>query len=214
MGNKDGQIGLGKKNMDEEIDKFTLIKGIKESVQAIECGLNCSFALTEGGKMLAWGKNEDSILGIKKKMKRDKVVTIPTEIGYFDKNGIKIVDICCGAKHMIAMDDDANVYTFGSNKFGQCGIGKVKPKFVEIPRRIDIGQNVKIIGWRMGMFHTFVCSNKNEWFAFGSNAFRQCIIRGDEFDERVLAPTPIDTTFLPKKCNLDTLEIACGRETT
>ena len=90
----------------------------------------------------------------------------------------------------------------------------MKPEFVEVPRRIDIGENVKIIRWRMGSFHTFVCSDKEEWFAFGSNAFRQCIIRGDEYDEKVLGPTPIDLTLLPKKCNVNNLEIACGRETT
>ena len=45
-------------------------------------------------------------------------------------------------------------------------------------------------------------------------AFRQCIIRGDEFDEKVPAPTLIDKTFLPKNCNTANMDIVCGRETT
>eukprot|EP01083_Nonionella_stella_P011232 31916_1 len=213
-GNEDGQIGLGKKNVNQEIDKITLIKGINGAVKAIECGMNASFAVTEEGVVFCWGKNSDSMLGLKKKMEKRHIAYKPTEIGYFTKNKIKIEDINCGAKHVLVMDDANNVYAWGSNQLGQCGIGKVKPEFLDVPRRIKLDKGIKIVAWRMGSFHTFVRSNTNQWYAFGSNAFRQCIIRGDEYDEKVPVPTLIDQSFLPKKCKDGQIEIVCGRETT
>lgn len=213
-GNEDGQIGLGKKNTDQEIDEITLIKGIQGKICKIECGMNASFALNENGCLYSWGKNTDSVLGLKKKMDRRKIAYKPTEVEYFTKNEIKIVDIKCGAKHVIVMDDKNVCYCWGANKLGQCGIGKIKPEFVDIPKRIKLGKDIKIRDWRVGSYHQFIQSTEFKWYAFGSNAFRQCIIRGDEYDERVPAPTLIDETFLPKKCNAEKMEIVCGRETT
>ena len=212
-GNEDGQLGLGKKNMNQEIDEITLIK-MNGFIKAIECGMNSSFAVNSEGVVFCWGKNNDAILGLKKKMSKSQIAYKPSEIGYFVKNGIKIEDINCGAKHIIAVDSHQYILSWGSNQLGQCGIGKVKPDFVEIPKRIKLAKNVKISEWRMGAYHTFVKSNQNQWFAFGSNAFRQCLIKGDEFDEKVPCPTLIDQTVLPKKCNIDAMDIVCGRETT
>ncbi len=149
-----------------------------------------------------------------KKMSKSQIAYKPSEIAYFVKNGIKIEDINCGAQHMIAMDSHRTLFSWGSNKLGQCGIGKVKPDFVEIPKRIKMGKNVKISEWRVGAYHSFVKSTQNQWFAFGSNAFRQCILKGEEFDERVPMPTLIDPSVLPKKCKIEAMDIVCGRETT
>ena len=198
----------------QEIDTLTLIEGINGKIEAIECGMMASFALNDEGIVYSWGTNTVSILGLKKKMNKKHVIYDPTQIDYFVKNEIKINDLCCGAKHMIVMDINNNCYCWGSNKLGQCGIGKLNPEYVDIPRKIKVNKDLKVREWRVGSYHTFIKSINNEWYAFGSNAFRQCIIRGDEFDERVITPTLIDDTFLPKKCHVNKMDIVCGRETT
>ena len=212
--NEDGQIGLGPKCQELEIDTISRIKVIEDRVIAIECGMNSTFAVTEGGRVYSWGSNNDSVLGLKKKMDKRHSVKKPTEIAYFGPKDIRIEDINAGGKHVVVRDAHHTVYVWGANKMGQCGIGKAKPVFVETPRKIKLKDTVKIVGWRVGAFHSFVVSDKKEWYAFGSNAFRQCIIRGDEFDEKVITPTLIDRKCLPKNCNVDNMEIVCGRETT
>eukprot|EP01084_Bolivina_argentea_P240352 403820_1 len=71
-GNEDAQIGLGKKHMDQEIGKITLIP-IKGFVVGIECGMNSSFAFDENGILYCWGKNNDCVLGLKKKMDKKRL---------------------------------------------------------------------------------------------------------------------------------------------
>ena len=147
-------------------------------------------------------------------MDQTKVVKKPTEIPYFTEKGIVAEYIITGAKHVLVRDREHRVFAWGANKLGQCGIGDHKPDFVRIPRRIKLDDGVNVVDWRMGSFHCFVQSDKRRWYAFGSNAFRQCILKGEDLMERVVTPTLIDKTRLPKECNTDNFELACGRETT
>ena len=35
------------------------------------------------------------------------------------------------------MDDKQVVYCWGANKLGQCGIGKVKPEYIDLPKKLN-----------------------------------------------------------------------------
>ena len=56
-----------------------------------------SFAVTDDGKVFAWGSNSDCVLGLKKKMDQRKSVKKPTEIALFSAKGIQIEDVSAGS---------------------------------------------------------------------------------------------------------------------
>jgi len=66
---------------------------------------------------------------------------IPQRIKYFMENKIKIIDIHCGQSHAMAMDDNGNIYSWGDNNEGQCGIDNdcecvTKPTLIESLKKI------------------------------------------------------------------------------
>ena len=41
------------------------------------------------------------------------------KIPYFTKNNIKIKKICCGIKHILAIDENDELYSWGSNLYAR-----------------------------------------------------------------------------------------------
>jgi hypothetical protein len=67
-----------------------------------------------------------------------------------------------GERFLVALKNDGTVWTFGSNYYGQCGIGSLSPSYLSEPRKILDGavevsateynafalmQNGKVLGW-------------------------------------------------------------------
>ncbi|MEA3477798.1 MAG: CHAP domain-containing protein, partial [Bacteroidota bacterium] len=93
-------------------------------VNKIGAGRNHSFAILDDGNTAAWGENKKGQLGI----------------GYFgDKedlpvNVINITNIIAidgGEDHSIALLHDGSVYSWGDNKYGQLGNGKVNNGIID-----------------------------------------------------------------------------------
>lgn len=54
---------------------------------------------------------------------------------------IKVVQIACDKNHVLALDSNENVYSWGSNDFGALGLGKQNSSLE--PLRIPLVQNIK-----------------------------------------------------------------------
>ncbi|CAL8069477.1 unnamed protein product [Orchesella dallaii] len=87
-----------------------------------------SFCLTDNGEVFGWGTgaclgrnaNEAKILS------PERVVDLSTE---------KVVDISCGESHVVVLTEKHEVFAWGNNSMGQCGVGNsispiLKPKKV------------------------------------------------------------------------------------
>ena len=137
-------------------------------IKNIECGSNYSFFQTKNNDLLACGNNDKEQLGIQDnnnvpqqtitKMCNDYI--IPTEIEQFSL--LKVNQIACGEEHCLAIIKDTisdlvNIWCWGSNKYGQLGLGshinisKPKPnhyllEFINhIPIDISVGSNHSIL---------------------------------------------------------------------
>jgi alpha-tubulin suppressor-like RCC1 family protein len=43
-------------------------------------------------------------------------------VDFFDKLGVRIAQVHCGAKTTFFLTDDAQIYSCGANHYGQCGL--------------------------------------------------------------------------------------------
>ena len=76
----------------------------------------------------------------------------------------------CGTDHTVCLSNDCNVYSFGSNDYGQLGLG-VEEKQVSIPNQIQNLPKIKIIS--CGEYFTICVDNEGSMWSFGRNNYGQ-----------------------------------------
>lgn len=170
---KYGGNGHGKDNKDDgqwkQIEKLSFKKIIK-----IAAGSKHSLFLESNGSVWCSGQNNDGQLGLS----HNNDQYIPTEITYFSKNNIKIKDIECGSYHNLAIDYDDKIYSWGFNKYGQCGNGQDffgDLTYFNTPKLIHTFKNYKIKSMECGYYHSYVCTHDDNHYLFGSTDYNECI---------------------------------------
>ena len=97
----------------------TLIPGLK-NITKVVCGANHAIALDSKGKVFVWGCGEQAQLGYRP-VERTKLNGLkPAELRI--KGKVKMVSVGTGSNHAFSVDDKDNVWTWGSNSFGQTGV--------------------------------------------------------------------------------------------
>lgn len=97
----------------------TLIPGLKKITQIV-CGANHAIALDTNGQVLVWGCGEQAQLGYRH-VERTKLNGLkPGTLRI--KGKVKMTNIGTGSNHAFSVDDQNNVWTWGSNSFGQTGV--------------------------------------------------------------------------------------------
>jgi alpha-tubulin suppressor-like RCC1 family protein len=132
-----GQIGVeGCENV--QLVPIKVIGFNSERVVMISCGIDYSLALTECGHVFRWGYNDCGQLGYMKSYGKwewfwNNKRKIPEIVSVRDNkmNNILIKKISSGANHNLLLTNDGDIYTFGSNEFGQLGdnsqVNRTKP---------------------------------------------------------------------------------------
>jgi hypothetical protein len=162
-----GQVYEYKVNEDELIktDKYIhfKLKSFKNShsendkIKMISCGYWHSLALTQSGRVFAWGSNRCGQLGVDVRHSNEPII--------IELNDLKIQKISCGYAHSLLLSSDGDIYAFGCNDFGEVGNGTGKEqrfpiklelnnKFIDIaspPYYISMSQSIDGIyyvwGW-------------------------------------------------------------------
>ena len=120
-----GQLGHQSKlrrRVPTKIEAFEKLRGEGEGrvVVFVTCGETHAMALTEDGKMFAWGSNEDGRLGLPDLEAR----TMPSEVRLpQQKKDIWIRSIDAGHRHTACIDSGGRVYTWGYGGSGRLGHG-------------------------------------------------------------------------------------------
>ena len=137
-----------------EIKKFA-----DKDIMKIACTRKRTFLLEGGGVLWSTPRN----------MGFDQA----EEIKYFIDYNIRIVEICCGSGHILALDENGRVYSWGNNSDGQCGRldGTGEPRMVEMLKEFE----VEVI--RAGEYHSYFGSKCGKSFMCGSNDDMECIIK-------------------------------------
>eukprot|EP01084_Bolivina_argentea_P130910 231100_1 len=130
---------------------------------------------------------------------------------YFSSN-IKVVDIECGAKHSLIIDDNGNLYSFGGNSYGECGIGK-KGKDIESPTLIETLKQKKMVGIKCGANHSYAFDDQKQHFLWGNNVHNICTLV-ESLEGTILIPKCINDTFYRLTNGLFVDSVCLGQKTT
>ena len=144
----------------------------KNSLKRLEFGEKHGLALTEQGKIYAWGDGTYGELG-------DSSIQLsetPRKISFFHNQGIKVKTMSCGIRHSVVIDTEGKIYTFGDNSNSQCGL---KIPWSEIPRKHET--TFKSVAVFSGQTHNYVKSDQDVLYHWGGESYLRLL--HDEFDD-------------------------------
>ena len=105
----------------------------------------------------------------------------------------QIIAMSCGDEHTAVVTQTGRLFTFGSNEFGQLGLGHndnvLKPSCVKVLKPD------KVLAVACGKGHTVVAMASGRLWSFGSNAEGQLGIGRDYSEDSVNVPTLVQFSF-------------------
>jgi len=136
-----------------------------QPVQEVACGLSHVLLLTRTGELYAFGRGDEGRLGLDSENSEFR----PKKLCYFANEKDERVDeksrfvsIACGRYHSAAVTEDGALYTWGSGKFGQLGLGSQSNQCV--PRRVWGLRNIRITKVACEVLSTAACDSRgNIW---------------------------------------------------
>ena len=174
--NENGQLGInyGKDMFDNDDETKNALVPEKldyleeYEIKSIQCGKNFTFFQKKNNDLLGCGDNNKEQLGITNNTNNiNNQYFIPTEIEQF--SFLTVNRISCGEEHSIAIIKDntsnlVNIWCWGSNEFGQLGLGchvnvsKPKPNHYLLEFI-----NHKPIDISTGSHHTLILLQRNDY---------------------------------------------------
>ncbi|XP_020295029.1 RCC1 and BTB domain-containing protein 1-like isoform X2 [Pseudomyrmex gracilis] len=120
---------------------------MSEQIKYICCGYNFTIAVTNKGvygvgdnSNYQLGINDNSLLISKDTSVRFKLIFCNEKLEAIHNDVVKVV---CGLHHVMALDNEGNLYVWGSNTRGQLGINKSTDK--SICKMLDVPEMGKIV---------------------------------------------------------------------
>lgn len=154
-------------------------------VVQLAAGDNISLVLLSNGEVYGWGsfRNNEGYLGFSRKAKiqREPVKIEPLE---------HIAQIVAGKDHVVALDVNGLVYTWGNGQQGQLARRVLSRDEMQVlePRAIGI-RRVKKIG--TGECHSFAITSDDKVLVWGLNQYGQCGLPGVQDGAMIDRPTEI-----------------------
>jgi alpha-tubulin suppressor-like RCC1 family protein len=156
--NTNGQLGDGTTNHSAQM---VAVVGLgMDRFSAVAAGYDHSLALSESGRLYAWGSNEHGELGngTTTSSLAPVAVVLPPEL-----SGVVIRQIVAGDEFSALLTVDGRVFTWGSNQYGQIGDGTSVDRLV--PGPVDTG------GVLQGLVVTQISAGQSYLLALASNNF-------------------------------------------
>ncbi len=162
--NNAGQLGTGTAGIQTTPQKVSFPNGVT-SWKVVAAGEYHTIAIGNDGNLYSWGFNAMGQLGLGNTTNQ----FIPQKVSF--PNGVTSwTAIAAGAFYSLAVGNDGNLYAWGSNVYGQLGIGNAASQL--IPQKVILPNGVT--GWTSiaaGGLHSLAISNDGNLYAWGYNAF-------------------------------------------
>jgi alpha-tubulin suppressor-like RCC1 family protein len=165
-----GQLGLGD-TYDREIPTLIIEPGLGKLI-AMAAGDHHSLLLNNQGQVFAFGLNDFGQLGLGDKRDRHTPYIIEEEVG-------RVVAISARMNHSLLLNDQGQIFSFGSNDFGLLGLGdeidRNTPTLIEefIPS-IEFDNEIgSIVAISAGEQHCFFLDSLGQVFTTGRNNYGQ-----------------------------------------
>lgn len=147
-----------------------------------------SFILSYAGRVYSWGEMTNALGRALEKRDDAKIPKMIDQL-----RNVLVISIACGQDHVIALDSDGNVWTWGFNKYGQLGHGDTENN--ALPEKVDSLSNIVRIS--AGNNYSFAVSKFGNIYCWGDNRNYQL---GQMVDEKgnkqnkYLSPREIEHT--------------------
>eukprot|EP01083_Nonionella_stella_P217431 780659_1 len=170
IGDKTGDNGLGEKGIDNETwQRIQCLKNI------VDCDFGKKFVifLSSSGQVFSAGINDEGQLGLNTKESCEElIIRQPTEIEYFNKNNISIVSVRCCNESAVALDEEGNMYQWGTNLTGSGNN--------LFPQKIPLEE--RVVSIETGTDHCICRTEKGDFMSFGISGYGECC-RDDQHDK-------------------------------
>ncbi|XP_067667414.1 probable E3 ubiquitin-protein ligase HERC1 [Haliotis asinina] len=143
-GGDNGKLGHG--DMNRQYKPKVIEAFIGMYIRKVACGSQSSLALTSTGQVYAWGSGSCLSCGLS-----EFTALRPHLIE--DLQNVRVVDICSGDSHCLALTHDNEVYAWGNNAMGQCGQGHAQSPITR-PRKVIGVEGVSIQQISAGTSHS------------------------------------------------------------
>ncbi|MEU7023833.1 Ig-like domain repeat protein [Streptomyces sp. NPDC046203] len=162
-----GQLGVGTITNSGTPVEAHLPAGSR--VTAIAAGFAHSLALLDDGRLFAWGFNSQGELGDGTTTQRNS----PVEVHLPD--GVEVTAIAASenGSESMALASDGRVFTWGSNNYGQLGIGTVDFIRHTLPEEVHLPAGTRATAISYGGIHGLALTDDNRLLAWGSNEYGQ-----------------------------------------
>ena len=110
-------------------------KGLsKESFIDVSAGLFHSAGITKEGELVTWGcsRFNQCLCPSKDKAQHDSTVG-----RWRPDDGSKLIQVACGRRHTVVLDEHGRIWTLGDNKYGQLGCAVEKTSNNTEPQLVD-----------------------------------------------------------------------------
>ncbi|CAL1530118.1 unnamed protein product [Lymnaea stagnalis] len=156
---------------DSNLAKFARVEeGLQpHHVIHVATGTYHSVVLTQAHEVLTWGKNREGQLG------RGEV----TEETRSTPKLVKSLAVCCvlqvacGNDHTLVLTNEGRVGVWGSNSYGQLGLGLNTGTNINIPTWVASISGLPVAQIAAGGNHSFVLSKSGAIYGWGRNSFGQ-----------------------------------------
>jgi len=172
-----GQLGNGTTDDSDRAKPVTVANVVFAD---IACGDNFTVALTNDGKIYAWGDNTFGQLG-------NGTNTASSTPQLIDVPGVTFTKIACGSGHVMALSSDGQLYAWGLNDYGQLGNGTTEN--AKTPQPITVS-GVAFADISCGEKHSMALASDGELYTFGRNNLGQLGLAGITDDK--LVPTKLN----------------------
>jgi alpha-tubulin suppressor-like RCC1 family protein len=165
--NENGQLGLG-----DQANRYLPVLVLRvNKIVAISAGGFHSLVLNDQGQIYSFGSNSSGQLG-----RRDIDYGSVTPLLIKDSGFGKAVAISAGSHHSLLLNSLGQVFSFGSNVYGQLGLGGDDD--IPFPTLIELSIG-KISAISAGDSHSLIMNSEGQVLSFGSNEYDQLGL-GDE----------------------------------
>ena len=203
--NRRGQTGLGVADGETLIATEVELADLGDrKITQVAAGWDHSVLLADDGTVFSSGYNAVGRTG--QGLSTGNTL-VATQIDMTFLAGQTIVQVAAGSEHSLLLSDDATVFSFGSNSYGQTGRGTtVGATLVATPISPSNYDGKMITDVSAGEFHSLLLANDGTVFSFGDNSHGKTGLGTG--GGSTLVATPINTTNLE---GLRATSISAGR---
>ena len=180
-----GQIRTWGHNSDGQLGHYGSAPGLVEVrgvLRQISCGGAHTAALTDDGQLYVWGRGTEGQLGLGDYRPRT-VPALVKALGEQDK-GTSVLQVACGAAHTLALCDNGDVYSWGSNEEMQLGLGSSFGRKVNRPELVAELSNKGVLRVAAGKNFSMAMTESGDVYSWGAGGSLQ-LGHGSKVNEEV-----------------------------